>query len=59
LFGIVLIFVNIPHASLIYSTFGLVIFAGFPRPRLEQARAVLTENLVFGWPNSRNESALS
>jgi uncharacterized protein len=29
LFGIVLIFVNIPHASLIYSILGLVIFAGF------------------------------
>ncbi len=29
LFGVVLIFVNIPHASLIYSIIGLVIFAGF------------------------------
>jgi uncharacterized protein len=29
LFGVVLIFVNIPHASLIYSILGLVIFAGF------------------------------
>jgi FtsH-binding integral membrane protein len=28
LFGIVLIFVNIPHGSLIYSVLGLVIFAG-------------------------------
>jgi len=28
-FGIVLIFVNIPHANLIYSVLGLVIFAGF------------------------------
>ena len=28
-FGIVLIFVNIPHAALIYSIIGLVIFAGF------------------------------
>jgi FtsH-binding integral membrane protein len=27
-FGIVLIFVNIPHGSLIYSVLGLVIFAG-------------------------------
>jgi FtsH-binding integral membrane protein len=29
LFGIVLIFVNIPNGSLIYSVLGLVIFAGF------------------------------
>ncbi|MET0416713.1 MAG: Bax inhibitor-1 family protein, partial [Actinoplanes sp.] len=29
LFGIVLIFVNIPYGSLIYSVLGLVIFAGF------------------------------
>ncbi|SNY54137.1 Bax inhibitor-1/YccA family protein [Paractinoplanes atraurantiacus] len=29
LFGIVLIFVNIPYGSLIYSILGLVIFAGF------------------------------
>ena len=29
LFGIVLIFVHIPHGSLIYSVLGLVIFAGF------------------------------
>jgi FtsH-binding integral membrane protein len=29
LFGVVLIFVSIPHASLIYSIIGLVIFAGF------------------------------
>jgi uncharacterized protein len=28
-FGIVLIFVRIPHGSLIYSVLGLVIFAGF------------------------------
>ena len=28
-FGIVLIFVHIPHGSLIYSVIGLVIFAGF------------------------------
>ncbi len=28
-FGIVAVFVNIPHASLIYSVLGLVIFAGF------------------------------
>ncbi len=28
LFGIVLIFVHIPHASLIYAILGLVIFAG-------------------------------
>ncbi|GAB1691121.1 Bax inhibitor-1 family protein [Krasilnikovia sp. M28-CT-15] len=29
LFGIVLIFVNIPYGSLVYSVLGLVIFAGF------------------------------
>ena len=29
IFGVVAIFVNIPHASLIYSVAGLVIFAGF------------------------------
>src|SRR4029453_9719101 len=28
-FGIVLVFVNIPNGSLIYSVLGLVIFAGF------------------------------
>ena len=28
-FGIVLIFVHIPHGALIYSVIGLVIFAGF------------------------------
>ena len=29
MFGIVLIFVHIPHGALIYSVLGLVIFAGF------------------------------
>ena len=29
IFGIVLIFVNIPHGDLVYSVLGLVIFAGF------------------------------
>ena len=29
MFGIVLIFVHIPHGALIYSVIGLVIFAGF------------------------------
>jgi len=38
LFGIVLIFVNIPHASLIYSIFGLVIFAGFTMVDFQRLR---------------------
>ena len=29
MFGIVLIFVHIPHGDLVYSILGLVIFAGF------------------------------
>ena len=29
IFGIVLVFVNIPHGAVIYSVLGLVIFAGF------------------------------
>src|SRR6185437_16273890 len=38
LFGIVLIFVNIPHGSLIYSILGLVIFAGFTMVDFQRLR---------------------
>lgn len=38
LFGVVLIFVNIPHASLIYSIIGLVIFAGFTMVDFQRLR---------------------
>jgi FtsH-binding integral membrane protein len=38
LFGVVLLFVNIPHASLIYSIIGLVIFAGFTMVDFQRLR---------------------
>jgi len=54
LFGVVLIFVNIPHASLIYSIIGLVIFAGFTmidfqrlRTSNDQASAPLLAASIF------------
>src|SRR5580700_323612 len=37
-FGVVLIFVNIPGALLVYSVFGLVIFAGFTMFDLQRVR---------------------
>src|SRR6266849_3795817 len=37
-FGIVLIFVHIPHGSLIYSVIGLVIFAGFTMVDFQRLR---------------------
>ena len=38
MFGIVLIFVNIPGGSMIYSVLGLVIFAGFTLFDFQQLR---------------------
>ncbi len=49
LFGIVLIFVHIPHASLIYSVLGLVIFAGltmFDFQRLRRAKNMDSAPLI-------------
>ena len=48
-FGIVTIFVNIPHGAVIYSVLGLVIFAGitlFDFQRLRQARDIRTAPLL-------------
>ena len=49
LFGIVLIFVHIPHASLIYSILGLVIFAGltmFDFQRLRRSKNMDSAPLI-------------
>ncbi|MEV4343744.1 Bax inhibitor-1 family protein [Actinoplanes sp. NPDC049596] len=49
LFGIVLIFVNIPNGSLIYSILGLVIFAGFIMfdfQRLRRSRDIASAPLL-------------
>ena len=49
LFGIVLIFVHIPHASLIYAVLGLVIFAGLTAAdfqRLRRARGLNSAPLL-------------
>ncbi|HEY6492214.1 MAG TPA: Bax inhibitor-1 family protein [Trebonia sp.] len=49
LFGIVLIFVHIPHASLIYAVLGLVIFAGLTAAdfqRLRRARGINSAPLL-------------
>ena len=53
-FGIVLIFVNIPHGQLVYSVLGLVIFAGFTmfdfqrlRTNTDQAVAPLLAASIF------------
>jgi modulator of FtsH protease len=43
-FGIVAIFVRIPHSSLIYSVFGLVIFAGFTLVDFQRLRR--TQNIA-------------
>jgi len=48
-FGIVLIFVHIPHASLIYAVLGLVIFAGLTMgdfQRLRRARGLNSAPLI-------------
>jgi FtsH-binding integral membrane protein len=48
-FGIVLIFVEIPHGSLIYSVLGLVIFAGFTMfdfQRLRRTKDIRTAPLL-------------
>ena len=48
-FGIVTIFVNIPHGAVIYSALGLIIFAGitlFDFQRLRQARDIRTAPLL-------------
>jgi modulator of FtsH protease len=48
-FGIVLIFVRIPHGSLIYSVIGLVIFAGFTMfdfQRLRRSRDISSAPLL-------------
>jgi modulator of FtsH protease len=48
-FGIVLIFVRIPHGSLIYSVLGLVIFAGltmFDFQRLRRSRDIRSAPLI-------------
>jgi FtsH-binding integral membrane protein len=49
LFGIVAIFVNIPHASLLYAVLGLVIFAGLTAAdfqRLRRARSISSAPLL-------------
>ena len=46
-FGMVLIFVRIPHGSLIYSVLGLVVFAGLHRGRVQRLRRLPT------WPPRR------
>jgi uncharacterized protein len=49
IFGIVLIFVNIPGGSLIYSVLGLVIFAGFTMfdfQRLRLSREITSAPLL-------------
>ena len=48
-FGIVLIFVHVPHGSLIYSVLGLVIFAGltmFDFQRLRRSRGLDSAPLI-------------
>jgi len=48
-FGIVLIFVNIPHGALIYSILGLVIFAGltmYDFQRLRRTKDIRTAPLL-------------
>ena len=44
IFGVVAIFVNIPHASVIYSVAGLVIFAGFTLVDFQRLRR--TQNIA-------------
>jgi len=53
-FGIVLIFVHIPHGALVYSVLGLVIFAGFTmfdfqrlRTNTDNAEAPLLAASIF------------
>ena len=49
-FGIVLIFVHIPHGSLIYSVIGLVIFAGFTMFDFQRLRRSRTSPPRPCWP---------
>ena len=49
-FGIVLIFVQIPAGSLIYSVLGLVIFAGFTMFDFQRVRAARTPPRRRSWP---------